>query len=104
MIIEYGVYIPLFVILYYFENKNKYLDNLTNKRNYTLIKKDIIKLLTAFSISEVVFSVSKIAIHYQLLQISVEPYKASMLGSMCAWIIFFVVINYSIQTVKLFKK
>ena len=89
LIIEYGVYIPLFVILYYFENKNKYLDNLTNKRNYTLIKKDIIKLLTAFSISEVVFSVSKIAIHYQLLQISVEPYKASMLGSnMCVDYIF----------------
>jgi hypothetical protein len=104
LIIEYGVYIPLFIILYYYENKNKYLDNLTNKRNYTLIKKDIIKLLTAFSISEVVFSISKIAIHYQLLQISVEPYKASMLGSICAWIIFFVVINYSIKTVKLFKK
>ena len=50
LIIEYEVYIPLFVILYYFENKTKYLDNLTNKRNYTLIKKDIIKLLTASGI------------------------------------------------------
>lgn len=102
--IEYGVYIPLFAMLYYIDNKNKYLDNLTNKKNYSLIKQDIKKLLTAFSISEIVFSISKILIHYQLFQISVEPYKASMVGSICAWIIFFVVINYSIKTVKLFKK
>jgi hypothetical protein len=102
--IEYGVYIPLFALLYYIDNRNNYLDKLTNKKNYSLIKQDIKKLLTAFSISELVFSISKILIHYQLLQLSVEPYKASMIGSISAWIIFFVVINYSIRTVKLFKK
>lgn len=102
--IEYGVYIPLFAMLYYIDNKDKYLDNLTNKKNYSLIKQDIKKLLTAFSISEIVFSISKIVIHYQLLQISVKPYKASIVGSICASIILFVVINYSIKTVKLFKK
>jgi len=102
--IEYGVYIPLFVMLYYIDNKDKYIDKLTNKKNYSLIKQDIKKLLTAFSISEIVFSISKILIHYELLQLSIEPYKASMVGSICAWIIFFVVINYSIKTVKLFTK
>jgi hypothetical protein len=102
--IEYGVYIPLFVMLYYIDNKDKYIDKLTNKKNYPLIKQDIKKLLTAFSISEIVFSISKILIHYELLQLSLEPYKASMVGSICAWIIFFVVINYSIKTVKLFTK
>jgi hypothetical protein len=33
LIIEYGVYIPLFAMLYYIDNKDKYLDNLTNKKN-----------------------------------------------------------------------
>jgi len=102
--IEYGVYIPLFALLFYIDNKDKYIDKLTNKKNNSLIKHDIIRLLTAFSISEIIFSVSKILIHYQLLQVSVEPYKASMIGSISAWIIFFIVINYSIKTVKLFKK
>ena len=102
--IEYGVYIPLFSFLYYIDNKDKYVDKLTNKKNNSLIKHDIIRLLTAFSISEMIYSVSKILIHYQLLQVSTEPYKASMIASICAWIIFFIVINYSIKTVKLFKK
>lgn len=104
LIIEYGIYIPLFAMLYYIDNKDKYIDKLTSKKNYSLIRQDIKKLLTAFSISEIVFSISKIMIHYELLQLSFEPYKASMIGSICAWIIFFVVINYSVKTVKLFKK
>jgi len=104
LIIEYGVYIPLFAMLYYIDNKDKYIDKLTSKKNYSLIKQDIKKLLTAFSISEIVFSIFKIVIHYELLQLSLEPYKASMVASICAWIIFFVVINYSVKTVKLFKK
>ena len=91
-------------MLYYIDNKDKYIDKLTSKKNYSLIKQDIKKLLTAFSISEIVFSISKIVIHYELLQLSLEPYKASMVASICAWIIFFVVINYSVKTVKLFKK
>ena len=101
LIIEYGIYIPLFAMLYYIDNKDKYIDKLTRKKNYSLIKQDIKKLLTAFSISEIVFSISKILIHYELLQLSLEPYKASMVASICAWIIFFIVINYSIKTVKL---
>ena len=101
LIIEYGVYIPLFAMLYYIDNKDKYIDKLTSKKNYSLIKQDIKKLLTAFSISEIVFSISKILIHYELLQLSLEPYKASMVASICAWSIFFIVINYSIKTVKL---
>lgn len=102
--IEYGVYIPLFAILYYIDNKEKYVDKITNKKNYRLIREDIKKLLAIFSISEIVFIISKILIHYELLQINVEPYKASMIGSICAWIIFFAVINYSVKIFKLFKK
>ena len=65
MIIEYGVYIPLFAMLYYIDNKDKYIDKLTSKKNYSLIKQDIKKLLTAFSISEIVFSRININIIFQ---------------------------------------
>ncbi|HKO39662.1 MAG TPA: hypothetical protein VJU85_00245 [Nitrososphaeraceae archaeon] len=41
LIIEYGVYIPLFAMLYYIDNKDKHIDKLTSKKNYSLIKQDI---------------------------------------------------------------
>ena len=101
--VEYGIYIPLFALLFYFDNKSKYIDPLSGKKNYTTIKNDIIKLFTIFSVSEIVYAVLKVSIHFQLMQISFEPYQASTIGSFTAWVIFLVIINMGAKIVKLFK-
>ncbi len=103
-LIEYGIYIPLFALLFYRDNRVRYIDPLTGGRNYGAIKTDVKKLVAAFSISELIFSFAKIYIHYELLQSSlVEAYQASMIGSIAAWAIFLVSINLSVKAVKLFK-
>jgi hypothetical protein len=101
--VEYAVYIPLFAFLYYLDNKEKYVDPQSRKKNYTNIKKEIIKLFAIFSISEIIFSVSKVSIHFQLMQISFEPYHATMIASFSAWIIFLVIINLGAKIIRLFK-
>ena len=102
--VEYSIYLPIFALFYYHDNKNKYIDPITGQRNKTIIKNDILKLFTIFSISEVIYSVSKVSIHFQLMQISFEPYQASMIGSITAWIIFLVLINLGAKFVRLFRK
>ena len=102
--VEYSIYIPLFALFFYHDNKNKYVDPITGTRNNAVIKNDILKLFTIFSISEVIYAVSKVSIHFQLMQISFEPYQASMIGSIGAWIIFLVLINMGAKLVSLFKK
>jgi hypothetical protein len=101
--VEYAIYIPLFALFFYFDNKSRYVDPLSGKKNYANIKLDIIKLFTIFSVSEIIFAVSKVSIHFQLMQSSFEPYQASMIGSFTAWFIFLVVINLGAKIVKLFK-
>jgi hypothetical protein len=102
--IEYAIYIPLFALLFYIDNRQRYRDPLTGKKYKNMIKSDIKKLIAAFSISELIFSSAKIAIHYELLQMyRVEPYQASMVGSLAAWVIFLVSINLSVKAVKLFR-
>ena len=101
--VEYAVYIPLFGLFYYSDNKGRYVDPLSGRKNYANIKNDIVKLFVIFSISEIIFSVSKVSIHFQLMQISFEPYEASMIGSFTAWFIFLVIINFGAKIVKLFK-
>ena len=65
---------------------------------------DIKKLLTAFSISEVAYSLSKIYVTYQFLQLGIVPYQASMLGSLAASTISLVLINFMVtRVVRLFK-
>jgi hypothetical protein len=103
--VEYVIYIPLFALLFYMDNRNRYVDPLTGRKDKKRIKSDIKKLIAAFSLSELIFSFSKIAIHYELLQTSmVEPYQASMIGSLTAWAIFLVSINLSVKAVKLFRR
>ena len=101
--VEYAVYIPLFAFLYYLDNKEKYVDPQSGKKKYTNIKKEIIKLFAIFSISEIIFSVSKVSIHFQLMQMSFEPYHATIIASFSAWFIFLVSINLGAKIIKLFK-
>lgn len=103
LLVEYAVYIPLFALFFYIDNKARYVDPLTGEKNYANIKNDIIKLFTIFSVSEIIYAVSKVSIHFQLMQISFEPYQASVIGSFTAWIIFLLVINLGAKIVKLFK-
>jgi len=102
--VEYTVYIPIFTILYYLDNRGRYVDALSGKKNYANIKSDLIKLFAIFSISEVIYSVAKVSIHFQLMQISFEPYQATMIASTTAWLIFLIIINLGAKFVKLFKK
>jgi hypothetical protein len=102
--IEYGVYIPLFAVLFYLDNRHRYVHPITGQKDYVQIRTDIKKLFAAFSISELIYSVCKISVQYYLLQRNIEAYQASMLAAIVAWLVFLVCINSSIKAVKLFKK
>jgi hypothetical protein len=80
LVIGYAVYIPLFAFLFYRDNKAKYIDPLTGRKNSNRIKNDVKKLFTAFSISEAIFIVSKTYIHYSLLVSSIEPLSILFFG------------------------
>src|SRR5919202_112328 len=79
--VEYGVYIPLFAVLFYLDNRHRYINPITGQKDPTQIKNDIKKLFAAFSISEVIYSICKISSQYYLLQRNTEPYQASMLAA-----------------------
>ncbi len=101
--VGYAVYIPIFAFLFYRDNKTKYVDPLTGKRNSNKIKNDVKKLFATFSISEVLFVISKTYIHYSLLVSSVEPYQAYAIAEFISWIIYFISINIGTKAVRLFE-
>ena len=103
LMIGYCVYIPVFAFLFYRDNKLRYVDPLTGKKNSKNIREDIMKLLGAFTISEVIFIATKLYIHYSLLQLYVQPYQALAIAELTAWGVFLVSINTGIKVVKLFK-
>jgi hypothetical protein len=102
--VEYAIYIPLFALFYYIDNRLRYIDPSTGRESRQRVISDVKKLLAAFSVSEIIYSFSKIAIHFKLLESTmVEPYQASMIGSLTAWAIFLIAVNLSVKAVKLFR-
>ena len=99
---EYAVYIPAFALLFYIDNRSKYVDA-ASKRDGKRLKGDLKKLLASFSVSEVIFSAVKIGAQYQLLQSGTEAYAASMVASTLAWAVFFVAINLMARATRLFR-
>jgi hypothetical protein len=102
--VEYAVYIPAFAILFYIDNRKKYVDVATGRRDSRQILRDIKKLFAAFSVSEVIFSITRVASQYALLQAGSLPYEASMASSLLAWGVFFVAINLMAKIVELFRR
>lgn len=102
--VEYGVYIPVFATLFYVDNRSKYVDPATGRRDSRRIRQDMKKLFAAFSVSEVVFSITRVLMQYGLLQAGNQPYEASMASSLVAWGVFFVAINLMAKMVKLFRR
>ena len=101
--IGYCVYIPLFALLFYKDNKSRYVDPLTGKKSSENMKKDIRKLFGTFSISEVIFVITKLFFHYTLLQLFVQPYQALTIAELISWGVFLISINIGIKVVELFK-
>lgn len=99
---EYAVYIPAFALLFYIDNRSKYVDA-AGRRDSKRLKGDLKKLLASFSVSEVIFSAVKIGAQYQLLQSGTEAYAASMVASTLAWAVFFVAINLMARATRLFR-
>ena len=65
---EYAVYIPAFAILFYIDNRKKYVDPATDRTDSRRVRSDVKKLLATFSVSEVIYSAVKTSAQYQLLQ------------------------------------
>ena len=105
LVIEYAIETPIFVLLYYIDNKKIYVDPLTGKKNLTVVKTDLKKLFAVFSLSDVIYAIALISFEFNLLQHStVEPYQASVYSSLIAWAIFFVIVNISARSVRLFDR
>jgi hypothetical protein len=105
ILIVYVFATPIFVVLFYIDNKKIYVDPLTGEKNLPAVKTDLKKLFAVFSLSVIIYAVAQISFEFNLLQHStVEPYQALVYSSVIAWAIFFVIVNLGVRSVRLFDR
>ncbi len=98
-----GVYLAAFAGIFYIDNRKKYIDNVTGKRDSNRFKQDAKKIVTALGVSEVIYMIGKFTSIYLLLQSNVAPpYQVVMLSTLLAGAVSTVTANLMIKAQKLF--
>jgi hypothetical protein len=103
IITDIGVYLVAFAGLFYIDNRKKYIDVVTGKRDSNRFRQDAKKIVTALGVSEVVYMIGKFTSIYLLLQSNVAlPYQVAMLSTLLAGGFSTVTANLMIKAQKLF--
>jgi hypothetical protein len=103
IITDIGVYLVAFTGLFYIDNRKKYIDNVTGKRDSNRFKQDAKKIVTALGVSEVIYMIGKFTSIYLLLQSNVAPpYQVAMFSTLLAGAVSTVTANLMIKAQKLF--
>ncbi len=103
IITDTGIYLAVFACLFYNDNRKKYIDIATGKRDSTRLRQDAKKIVTALGVSEVVYMIGKFTSIYLLLQSNVAPpYQVAILSTLLAGGFSTVSANLMIKAQKLF--
>ena len=102
LIVDYAVFFSIFCGLFYLDNRKKYvLDN--GERNNTLLKSDLIKIISSLGIGEVVYTIVRWSLQYYFLLIDYEPYMASIISQLISTVVYMITLNLSVKFTKLYK-
>jgi hypothetical protein len=102
--VETSVFLAIFGILFYFDNKDKFFDEQGNRRESVTVKWVILKLASTLSIAEIEYNTIKPAIHFWLLNLDYQPFIASTIASFISMIGYLVVADSMAYFTGLFKK
>ena len=97
IIFGYIVYFGIFSSLFYLDNKERYK---TMKSN--LIKKELLTLLSSFGVGEIIYLGIRWPTLYYFLEISVEPYIASLISEIIATACYMVSVTIFLRKTKTF--
>lgn len=93
----------IFGVLFYFDNKDKFVDEQGKRRESTKVKWIILKLASTLSIAEIEYNTVKPTIHFWLLNLDYQPFIASTIASFITIIGYLVVADSMAYFTRLFK-
>ena len=100
LVVETSVFLAIFGILFYFDNKDKFVDEQESKR----VRWVLLKLASTLSVAEIEYNTVKPAIHFWLLTLHYQPFVASTIASFITIIGYLAVADSMAYLTRLFKK
>jgi len=102
LVADYAIFFSVFGLLFYFDNRKKYRTEDGNLQK-SLLKSDLIKIITSLGIGEVIYTIVRWVLQYYLLQIDYDAYLASIVSQMISTVVYMIVLNLSVKLTRLYK-
>ena len=102
LVADYVVFFSVFGFLFYLDNRKKYRTE-TGDLQRSLLKSDLIKIITSLGIGEVIYTIVRWVLQYYLLQIDYDAYLASIVSQMISTVVYMIVLNLSVKFTRLYK-
>jgi len=102
LVADYAVFFSVFGFLFYLDNRKKYRTETGNLQK-SLLKSDLIKIITSLGIGEVIYTIVRWVLQYYLLQIDYDAYLASIISQMISTVVYMIVLNLSVKLTRLYK-
>jgi hypothetical protein len=103
LVADFLIYNVSFIILYFTDNKSKYI-NPDGSKNNQKIKQDLKKLITIIGLAEIFYLVTKFNSTYVIFDsLLIDPSLISIITTILAWIFYIIIANMMARKQKLFK-
>ena len=102
LIFDYVFYFSTFGILFYFDNRKKYLLK-SGVLDKDKLRHDLIKIITSLGIAEIVYTIARWILQFYFLSINYDPYLASIISQVISTIIYMIVVNLSVKLTRVYK-
>ena len=97
VIIGYVIYFGIFSCLFYLDNKKRY-----RQMEKSLIKKEILSLVSSFGIGEVIYLLIRWPTLYYFLEIEIEPFLASLTSEIIATLCYMISVTVFLRKSRTF--
>lgn len=100
--VDYIVYFSTFGVLFYIDNKKKYLLK-SGEVDKAGLRRDLIKIISSLGIGEIIYTICRWSLQYYLLTNSYQAYIASLVSQSISTVIYMITVNLSVKFMRLYK-
>lgn len=99
LLADHATFLSVLSFLLYLDRRRYYkLDS--GQTDWSLLKKDLLKIIVSLGVAEVVYSIVRWIFQYYFLTINYDPYIASIVGQLIAIAVYMIFLNYLVKLTK----
>jgi hypothetical protein len=103
LVVDFAIFNIFFIILYFIDNRFKYVNPEDGSKNNQKIKEDLKKLVTIIGFAEISYLATKFISTYVFFELfSIDPSLISIITTVIAWIFYIIIANLMARRQKLF--